>query len=59
MATKSINKSISVRSKRLGRSLANALEDSKASSAPKPTSQSTFQRIEKNDIKSFLGKTVK
>ncbi len=54
MATKSILKNIKV-DKSLGKSLASALEQSKGSQKPKNGFDQTPDRIEKGNIKKFLG----
>ena len=54
MATKSILKNVKV-DKSLGRSLASALEQSKGISKSKTGYQQTPNRIEKENIKKFLG----
>ena len=59
MATKSIYKNVRVRDKNLGRSLANALENSRESKAPKVIFQRTPQHVSKDDIKKFFGKADK
>ncbi|MGN0687035.1 MAG: hypothetical protein ACI4KA_02890 [Oscillospiraceae bacterium] len=59
MATKSIYKDVRVKDKHFGRSLANALENSKAGKSPKVIFQRTPQRIEKDKINDFFRKDSK
>lgn len=56
MATKSILKDVKVRDKYFGRSLANALENSKATKTPQAVFQRQVIRVEKEDVKKYLGK---
>lgn len=55
MATKSIYKNIKIRDKKLGRSLASALENAKVAKKPKVSFKNTPERVEKDEIKKFLG----
>ncbi|MBD5104200.1 MAG: hypothetical protein HDT47_04960 [Ruminococcaceae bacterium] len=59
MATKSISKSVKIRSRKAGESLFEAIEGSRKSSNATVRLKSSPQRVEKNDIKDFFGKTVK
>ncbi len=59
MATKSIYKDVRIRDKHFGRSLANALENSRESKSKEVVFQRTPQRIEKSEIRKFFGKEDK
>lgn len=59
MATKSISKSVKICSRKAGQSLFEAIESSRKSSSAAVRLKSSPQRVEKNDIKDFFGKTVK
>lgn len=56
MATKSILKDVKIRDKYLGRSLAQALENARASKIPPVSFQRMPKRIEKSEVKKFFGK---
>lgn len=59
MATKSISKSVKIYSRKAGKSLFEAIESSRKSSNAAVRLKISPQRVEKNDIKDFFGKTVK
>lgn len=55
MATKSITKNVNITSKRLGRSLADALENAKGKSFKDVQLQRTFSEVKGEDLKKIFG----